>query len=291
MDSNQQAIIKTLLYSSLFSFPLRKDELYRYLISNRFLSKSAFEKALRACSEQIVENDGYYSLREYVKTIKNRKEMTGTLINKFKEAEKIAELLSLIPTIYFIGLSGGLAAGSAKESDDIDFFIITKKDTLFITRLLSLTVVQLLGKRRRFKEKDPSGKICLNMWIDTTRLAFPISEQDIYVAREVTQLRPLITRGTIYNEFIASNTWVTTYLPHAFTPLFPIKKIRRFFRVGEYALLVLEPVARTCQKFVIDRHRTTEIVLNNYLAFHPKDYRIQVLHAFSQRLRQRAKIL
>ena len=291
MDSNKKAIIRTLLYSSLFSFPLRLDELYSYLLHDQALSHEAFQKALRSLSGHIVEKDGYYSLREYTNSIENRISMSEILAKKWKTAQKIAGILSFIPTIYFVGLSGGLAAGSARKSDDIDYFIITRKNTLFMTRILSLVLLQLLGKRRKFKEKNAKDKVCLNMWIDTSRLPFPSSEQDLYIAREIAQLKPLINRGTVYKDFLTANNWVTTYLPHAFTSYVAPLKIRRFFKLGEYFICLCEPLARGFQKILMGRHRTTEVILDNYLAFHPHDYRIQILQAFSKRLKLRAKIL
>ena len=42
----EQAVLKTLLYSDLFDFPLTKNELWKFLISPREVDKHLFEQAL-----------------------------------------------------------------------------------------------------------------------------------------------------------------------------------------------------------------------------------------------------
>ena len=48
MDSSTWLIIKTLLYSDIFDFPLTKDELWFYLITSQKVSKKEFEAINKA---------------------------------------------------------------------------------------------------------------------------------------------------------------------------------------------------------------------------------------------------
>jgi len=45
MDSREEAILKTLLYSSLFDYPLKKEEIYNFLIAKK-ISKNELLKSL-----------------------------------------------------------------------------------------------------------------------------------------------------------------------------------------------------------------------------------------------------
>ena len=49
-------------------------------------------------------------------------------------------------------------------------------------------------------------------------------------------------------------------------------------------LRVFEPFARKIQFNFMKKHITREIVLENFLAFHPVDYRGKILHKFNIRI-------
>lgn len=291
MDSKQKAIFKTLLYSSLFRFPLSSEELYRYLFFTKTLTFSDFSKSLEKVSSKFCTQDGLYSLPEYKEDIVKRQKMQSLVAEKYKKALGSANLLSYIPTIYFIGLSGSLSVGSAKKEDDIDFFIITRKNTIFISRLFALFLLQISGRRRGFKEKKSPDKICLNMWIDMSSLQFSPHLRDLYTAREIAQMQPLFERQNVYQKFIQTNDWVRYFLPHAFLKPFPVPLIKKRIFLSERFFSFWEPVARKAQLFIINRHLTTEKVGKNFLAFHPFDYRKKVILRFEKILQQKAKIL
>ncbi len=58
----EKAIIKTLLYSDIFNFPLSKDELWQYLISSEKIDRNEFELALKNLLGDIRSKDGFYCL-------------------------------------------------------------------------------------------------------------------------------------------------------------------------------------------------------------------------------------
>src|SRR5438067_429922 len=112
MDHIEHAILTTLLYSDIFNFPLTKDELWQLLISKRKIERSSFEKALQChCEERthLSYQDGYYCLSGRERIIRNRIENLPQVQKKLQIAKRAAFHLSYIPTIYFIGISGGLA--------------------------------------------------------------------------------------------------------------------------------------------------------------------------------------
>src|SRR5438105_5019698 len=131
LAQGEKAILTTLLYNDIFHFPLTRDELWQFLISDRKIGKTAFVQALKRVSKAKLQvsvrcKKGYYFLAGSSENVKRREANTAQVQKKMKIAKRAAYYLSYIPTIYFIGLSGGLAAKNVTESDDIDFFIITK---------------------------------------------------------------------------------------------------------------------------------------------------------------------
>ncbi len=283
MGNKDNAIVNTLLYSDIFDFPLTEDELYYYLITDTKIPKSEFKKALERVLPSLTYQKPYIALPKRENIIYKRKKSEQLLTLKRKKAFQIARILSYIPTIYFIGLSGGVGAGSLQKDADIDFFIITKKNCIYITRLISLLVLTIFGKRRKRKEKNAKDKICLNMFLDESSLSLPLDRHEIYTAHEIAQIYPLIDRNNTYLRFLSSNKWVANFLAHAISGRkVSFKKLQKTF--GENLLRMMEPIARYFQIEYIARHKTKEVVTNNFVAFHPRDYRSKTLKIYYQKM-------
>lgn len=280
MESNN-AIIKTLLYSDIFDFPLTKNEIWQYLLTNTVITKGQFEKSLTrllTANKPLIASKGdLYCMSGREKVIAKRQKNASEVTKKLKLADKVVSYLSYIPTISFIGLSGGLSVGKATKHDDIDLFIITKKNTLFLTRLYVLFVLEVLGLRRRRVEPNPADKICPNFFLDETHLSWPKQSRDIYIAHEIAQLKPLFERNNTYKIFLQKNKWVQAFLPNTLqeieraTP----KNVRNFLSLQAVSFILrpAEPLASLLQKSVMKRHRTTEIITKERLSLHPNDYR------------------
>ncbi|MGI8419260.1 MAG: hypothetical protein ACR2LN_01300 [Candidatus Levyibacteriota bacterium] len=284
-SSVEKAILTTILYSDIFSFAITKDELWRLLISKKPITKNSFEVGLKNLlrnssslrqSSDIVYKAGYYCLdgREYI--INERINNLQEVENKRALVEKVIPQLAKIPTILFIGISGGLAAGSAKKEDDIDLFIIAKKGTLFFTRFSVLLRLQLLGRRRKRRQKYASDMFCPNFLVDENSMAFSTENQDIYTAREIAQLVPIFERENMYRIFLTQNSWIEQFLPNVFKE----KRSARFQGASAkkiFLLDFLEKASRFIQISYMKTAQTTEIITNTTLAFHPNDYRSKIL--------------
>jgi hypothetical protein len=291
--NSEKAIIKTILYSDIFNFPLTKDELWQFLISKKKVDKNSFERALQKLSLTITQKDTFYCLNKRESIIEYRKKNIAEVQKKYRIAKSAAYYLSYIPTIYFIGISGSVAVRNVGKADDIDFFIITKKNTLFMTRVCILAVLEYLNVRRRRNEKNSANKICVNLLIEETALSWPSEKHDLFTAHEIVQMKPLFERNNMYKKFLASNIWVKKYFPNAFG-----EQQNHSLQISQknyYSLTVIsslihflgfEQVSRFIQKYYMKRHKTTEIVKNNFLAFHPKDYRLYALDLLKEKIEQ-----
>jgi len=285
MGNKYKAIVSTLLYSDIFDFPLTEAEIFYYLLTDTKISKSEFRQALTQLLPHLTYQKPYIALPNRENIIQRRRNNERWLNLKRKQASQIARILSYIPTIYFIGLSGGVGVGSSNKNDDIDFFIITKKNCIYITRLISLLFLAILGKRRKRGEKNARDKICLNMFLDESSLALPLDRHDIYTAHEIAQIYPLVERNNTYLRFLSANKWISTFLAHAkLGRKVKFQKLKQ--SLGESLLIILEPIARYIQIKHIKRHKTKEIVTNNFIAFHPRDYRSITVKAFQQKVRR-----
>ncbi len=131
--------------------------------------------------------------------------------------------------------------------------------------------------------------ICMNMMVDEKGLRLPAVRHDVFTAHEIVQLRPLFTRGARFDICLRANTWVIKFMPNCFFPrkdhYHKNQRKRAFFHVSVSKFLtLLEPFAKQLQLFIMRSKRTTEVVSDSLLAFHPIDYRKMTLAEFSKRL-------
>lgn len=185
-------------------------------------------------------------------------------------ARKAANLLSHIPTILFVGVTGSLAMENAKETSDIDFMIITTANTLWTTRVIALILLLVSGtKIRRASMKDEEDRICLNVWLDEKALDLPSMPRNAYTAHEVAQVVPLINKKNTYEKWLIINKWVSDYWPNA-------ASIRNTYKTNVKEIsLVFVPLNILTYIFQVMymKHKVTREVFSLHFAyFHPFDW-------------------
>ena len=198
-------ILSTLAYFDLFDYPITQTEIFLFL--GNVCSHEEFISALRrlVAEDRIYQLDEFYSLQENYNLVTRRRKGNLKAKQMMETAEKVAGFLSCFPFVRGIAVSGSLSKNFADESSDIDLFIITASNKLWLAR----TFMHLFKKITfLFKKQD---WFCMNYYIDEQRLQ--IKEKNIYTAIEVATLLPL--RGvSAFNKFYAHNTWSKDYLPN-----------------------------------------------------------------------------
>ncbi len=287
----ERAILTTLIYGDVFHFPLTKDELWQYLITDTKIKKKDFEVALNGLSTHILSQDGYVTLPNKTANISKRKKNLDEVQKKMSIAEEVSSVLFAIPSIRLLGISGGLAARNVMPKDDIDLFIITEKGKVFTTRFWVLIYLTFMRKRRKRGDTKTQNMFCINLIIDETETAWPIEKRDVYTAHEIAQMKPLYERDNMYASFIKSNNWVKAYLPNGTSDSMILPKSKTnamFIKVLSRLIFFLssERALRLLQIFIMKNHRTNETVTNTHLAFHPRDYRAETLKQLKLKMRQ-----
>ncbi len=284
-NSNKNEVLHTLAYSDVFDFPLTRRELWYFLKSKRIIKNAEFTSMLYNLSPHISSYKRYYCLKNREEIIQRRISLKRVNAEKISSAKKIAFYLSLIPTVQFIGLSGSLAAKNAEKKDDIDFFIIVSKNSLWISRLLLLVLLQLIGKRRNKHSAKEEDLVCINMILEENMLTFPSNRQDMYTAHEFAQLRVLIDKKNIYDELFIANRWVADFMPNLRGKIIKKKRTdsKRYLLTNVF-LTICNDLSKWIQMTRINKTKTTEIVTDTFLAFHPFDYRMRVLRSYNKKL-------
>lgn len=205
-----RAIVATLLYYDLFSFPLRADELVRYA-HHRLDTDLPKQGAWWDSQTGPHSPHPFWFLKGRGDSVQRRAVLTNASTTKLERARKFARLLQLIPGVRFIGVTGSLAMESAVPEDDIDFLIIAAKNRLWVTRALVLSALLAWGVKRPDDGKtEYPNLICANIFLSQSDLH--ISDENLFIAHEICQMLPLLGEDT-YRAFLDANGWINRYLP------------------------------------------------------------------------------
>jgi len=286
----EKAILKTLIYADIFDYPLKAWEIHKWLIgppagrAGRKATLRQIEGALARLikKRKINAKKGYYFFPRRDSLIAKRLRKQEQSTRYLRKARFLVQVLKLIPWIKLVGISGGLAMDNAQESDDIDLFIITAKNRLWISRFLALGLLSLTGQRRKVgaSDKKIAGKLCLNILLEEDRLAQP--NKDIYLAHEVLQMKVLWQRDGIYQKYLEDNSWALRFLPNWIGN--SREKARKSKNSHNTILNVFENLAKKFQLKIMQEPKGMERIENGALYFHPNDCRPEILKQYKSRI-------
>lgn len=216
---------------------------------------------------------------------KKRKDREKYSKQKLIIAKKASQILSKIPTVKFVGITGSLAMMNAKKDSDIDLMIVTSAGMLWSTRLISL--ICLLGQIRRFDDRNQKDKLCLNMWLDQDDLVWKKSDRNVYTAHEIGQIVPLVNKCETYEKFLHENKWILDYWPNSVEKKYMvysksyIGKTKIQYTIYNILHTWLEAVAFKLQYNHMKSKITREVITPTRALFHPQDWGKVVLSRLS----------
>jgi hypothetical protein len=198
------SILKTIAYFDLFNYPLTLEDI------RRFLDVEAEEADIRAETEMLVREGrlyqmgAYYSLQDNSALALRRLRGEAHADELLRIAARGARLLYQFPFVRGVCISGSLSKRCADEKADIDYFIITSANRVWIARTLMhlfKKLTFLLGHQHRF---------CMNYYVDEN--ALEIREKNIFTAIELFTLLPM-SGDQALDKFFHANDWATEYFP------------------------------------------------------------------------------
>lgn len=293
-------ILLTISYCHQFGYPLTKGEIWHRLVSEKAAhsihpknlttkkktisntSFRAFEKALRELIKQkkVFEHDNFFGLKPLSKNVTLRQQRAEFSQKKWLEVSAAKEWLARIPWIEAIFITGSLAMNNCTKDDDVDFFIVTQPNRLWLTRVLVGLIAMLHGRRRSWHSAPPNSW-CFNLWLDTEHLQLPPASRSLYHAYEVIQAKPIFDRHDTVDFFYKQNTWVHEWLSN-----WEVKKnveARRIFSTNFFTKIT-NPVLNftdwllwQLQYAYMRRHLTRERVSRGVAFFHPRDTKTEIL--------------
>lgn len=297
----EKAILKTLIYADIFNYPLKINEIHKWLVGKK-VNLQQVDKALRNLyqASSIKYKGKYYFLPRRERIVLQRFYKEKQSLIYFKKAKIISRVLKLIPWIKLVGISGGLAMGNTSKKDDIDLFIIIEKNRLWISRLFILGILSLMGQRRKRQDKGRiiAGKLCTNIFLEEDELEQ--ENKDIYTAHEVLQMKVLWERDGIYQKYLESNSWTIKFLPNWIGSAKYVSSSKYYLLKGrnkeespyntkyriDNTFNIFEKLARELQLKIMGQPKGMERIEDGALYFHPEDYRERVLREYKYMIKK-----
>ncbi|WP_317899334.1 hypothetical protein [Aurantibacillus circumpalustris] len=205
LTQDQIEIIKAVLYFDVFKYPLTKDELFEN--SAITISREQFSKELLGLlNNNLLKQDGEFILHlERTKNDLSKRLLGNEGAKKIMPiAVKYSRIIASFPFVEGVCLSGGLSKNYYDNESDIDFFIITKPNRLWICRTLLIIRYKLLPKKKR-------KFWCTNYFISSDSLFIP--DNNPFSGTELAHLIPTVNYSA-YNSLLEENNWYKRRFPN-----------------------------------------------------------------------------
>lgn len=311
----ERSVLATLAYFDVFDYPLRPEELWRWLYVTNRHDWEAIRRATPADVDHALQGPSlaatidragdFLTLRGRSPIIATRLERHVGNERKWRRAVLVARLLRFVPFVELVGVVNTLALDNARPESDIDVFIVSRRGRLWLTRLLATAVVHALGIRRH--GTLVTDRACLSFYVsdralDLEPLRVSGLQEDVYLTFWTAQVVPLFDRDGCWPAFIHANRWVVDRLPHGFlgtpTPRLGDAFVARLCRTVP-ELLLSTPLGTAANwlamraQLLIMRGKpwsrrkagTTDVVVTDeVLKFHENDRRLEYAEAFHARL-------
>lgn len=203
-SAQELAVLQSVIYASLFDYPLTLAQLRDSLVG-----VAADEAAILAwwsgsalLQSAIERRDGLFfpaGRSDLIETRRRREALSRHLLHRDRP---MLSLVSRMPFVRMVALSGSLAHLNAERSADVDLFVITSAHRVWLVTVAVLLVAKIMGWRRR---------LCMNYVISERQMA--IMPADLFSANQIIHLRPL-TGWSTFQQFLAANPFVARHYPN-----------------------------------------------------------------------------
>lgn len=194
-----------LVYHDLFGYPLTLNEISFWQIGEEDFPQL-----------QVQRVGAYFCLVAREEIVLKRRIAHKESIRKYEVAKKAAKLLSLIPTVEMVAISGSLAMGNSRPKSGIELFIVSSVGCLWITRVLSFVLLKLLNfSVDKIVDNKFKDNVEISTFVDKGNLSMA-RHCDIYIAHEIAQIKVLFDKGGVYRKLINNNAWVKQFFPNAY---------------------------------------------------------------------------
>lgn len=200
----EKAIVQTVAYFSLSSYPLTVIELTNYLLEYKATIVEV-EKCLNESKwmkSKIGRHNGFIFLIGRQEDVSTRGKRYIIVDQKIKKVRRALRVLASVPSVQSIMLCNNIGILNSSEESDIDLLLIVKDGQLWTTRFLLLFLTELLGVR--IHGENAKDKLCLSFYLSDEHLdlkSMALPEGDIYLNYWLQTILPVYDRNYYLNFF------------------------------------------------------------------------------------------
>jgi len=219
MDNQEQrnlalrgAITRVVAFFDIFDFPVTAQEIWKFCDWQCGLDEVV--NFLNESNDFLEQNAVFYFLPGRADLCDKRIEKIIIAQKKYQKAMHVTKLFRFIPWIKMIAISNVIGQDNVKEESDIDLFVITEPNRIWITRFVSVVMLKILGLRP--KPNDVQDKICLSFFVSENNLNLKNLQidNDVYFYFWLTNLLPIHNQNNIYKKLIQANDWLWEKMPN-----------------------------------------------------------------------------
>lgn len=220
--TNERAILATLAYFDLFSYPLTALEVWKWLQCDHQNEAPEFREILHLLHtsqflrERVEEREGYYCLHGRTSCVAVRKERHLLADRKYERVRRAMRLLRFLPFLRGIAVCNSLAYANARDESDIDLLVIAAPGRLWSARLFATGLAALL--RWRPTSTKTRDTICLSFYLAGTPTLkhLALNGSDHYLCYWLDTLLPVYGDAQLFDDLRRQNAWYRDHLPSAY---------------------------------------------------------------------------
>ncbi len=288
LSAQEIAIARSVIYASLFDYPLTLAQLRQTLIESIQTPSQvlATYNASDTLKEAVEFRDGFFFPKgrwDLVDERRRREARSRTFLDRHR---LLLRMVCALPYVRMVALSGSIAHLNLEGSGDLDLFIVTRGRRVWSVTVAVLILSKLLRRRR---------VVCANFVVADSRLV--LEQQDLFTASQVIHLKPLVGRD-VFRQLLDANPFVFRFYPNfhaadaASLPFRPSRWLGGLKRSLETVLAPLAPLAelicRTAYRSHLGRRAATwrspeQVRLQaDCLKLHTQSHRQSVLDRFDR---------
>jgi len=215
-DSDVKKVYFTVLYFNCLNCPPTTFEVWHHFLD--FSQKGegiSFQRVIEILSflkteKRIFHKNGFWSIEKEKKIEQQRIIKQKNSLTKLKKVKKRLGWTKCLPFIRGIFITGTLSQQTSSKNSDWDVLIITKKNRIWLARLILTIFLFSTGQKRT--DLKIKNRFCLNHFLTDKNL---ISEKrNEYTSYEYTFIFPVLNER-LFNDFIRLNwNWMRRFSPN-----------------------------------------------------------------------------